>query len=518
MKKSVIFLMLINIIASIGINDIVASDKPNIIFLLSDDQRDNTFSAMGHEHIKTPNVDKLIKNGVWFNNTYIAEPVCSPSRVSLLTGMHERMHGVGFSSSYQLTEEQWEKTYPAILRKNGYFTSFIGKFGLEYYTFRGNANEKFDYWYGHDGWTKFFPKEHDSPSCKPYHNAEHDIITPIMSEVVNQFLDTVPGNQPFCLSVSLNVPHGSQTTSMYMGYDGWHDMTRPANENPKLTGHPLYGNLYRNIDVNVPDEVGTDPYLHIPQKILQQDLGRNKTYAYDYNKFSAREHHVRYYQTITGIDIFIGELMKKLAEKGWSENTIIIYASDHGLLMGEYGMGGKALLYDLTSKIPCFIYDPRLPEERKGAKVEKLVSSLDIPVTILDYAGIEAPPEMTGKSLVRLMKGTTTEWRDELFLESLFTLRDNPFCEGIRVGEWKYIRMFDGVNPYNESHLEFSNLTPDFEQLFYLTDDPGEKNNLINEYQDSILLDSMRTKVARYSSEMNKQRDEYKKTYKVKLK
>lgn len=516
-KTLPIFLLLSIFLSSIS-GYVSASEKPNIIFLLADDQRDNTFGAMGNEIVKTPNVDKLIENGVWFSNTYIAEPVCSPSRVSLLTGMHERMHGVGFSSSYQLTEEQWEKTYPAILRNNGYFTGFIGKIGIEYYTFRGNANKKFDYWYGHDGWTKFFPKEHDSPSCKPYHGAEHDIITPIMGEAIHHFLDSVPSVKPFCLSVSLNVPHGSQTTSMYMGYENWRKMTRPANENPKLTGHPVYGDLYRDANIRIPEEVGTNPYQHIPQHVLHQDSGRIKTYVYDYNRSSAKEHHIRYYQTITGIDKLVGDLVKKLKEKGMSDNTIIIYASDHGLLMGEYGMGGKALLYDLTSKIPCFIYDPRLPEARKGTKIEKLVSSLDIPVTILDYAGIEAPPEMSGSSLVQLMEGTTTDWRDELFLESLFTLRDNPFCEGIRIGDWKYIRMFDGVNPYNETHLEFSARSPDFEQLFDLSDDPDEKNNLINEYQHSAMLDSLRTKVARYSMEMNQQRENYKKTHKTRVK
>ena len=118
--------------------------KPNIIFLLSDDQRDNTFGAMGHPVLKTPNADKLIKKGVRFKNTYIAAPVCSPSRVSFFTGMYERIHGVGFSTKFQLTEDQWMQTYPQLLRSNGYYSGFVGKFGVEYYTFKGKASEKFD--------------------------------------------------------------------------------------------------------------------------------------------------------------------------------------------------------------------------------------------------------------------------------------------------------------------------------------------------------------------------------------
>ena len=116
--------------------------RPNIIFLLTDDQRDNSLGIMGHPWVETPNLDMLIKNGVRFSNAYIAEPTCSPSRTSLFTGMHERVHGVGFSSSYRLNEQQWSKTYPALLREHGYYTGFIGKFGIEYYTFRGQADSK----------------------------------------------------------------------------------------------------------------------------------------------------------------------------------------------------------------------------------------------------------------------------------------------------------------------------------------------------------------------------------------
>ncbi|MFW5831944.1 MAG: sulfatase-like hydrolase/transferase [Prolixibacteraceae bacterium] len=491
-------------------------NRPNIIFMLTDDQRDNTLGAMGHPILQTPAMDKLMQQGVRFSNTYIATPVCAPSRISLFTGMPERIHGVGFSSSYQITEEQWSKTYPAILRENGYYTGFVGKFGVEYYTFRGNADEKFDFWIGHDGWTKFFPKEYNNFSCDPYHGFDNDIITPIMGEALNQFLESTPSDKPFCLSVSFNVPHGSQTTSMYDGYEGWHDMLRPANENPKLTGHPVYDDLYRNTNIPLPEETAEDPYRFIPQFILDQDSGRkNQTYSYDYTRETCREHYIRYYQTITGLDKIIGEFISELENRGLMDNTIIIFASDHGLLMGEYGMGGKALLYDLSSKIPCFVYDPSLPEKKRGKTVDKLVSSLDIPATILKYAGVEKPEEMTGSSLIPLIHGAETEWREELFLESLFTLRDNPFCEGIRKGDWKYIRMYDGVVPFDESHLDFAGKKPAFEQLFNLKDDPGEKNNLIKEYENSELLKEFREKVSNYSVEINQKRSDYMKSHAV---
>jgi arylsulfatase A-like enzyme len=484
--------------------------RPNIIFLLTDDQRDNSFGFMGHPWVKTPNIDLLVKEGIRFSNTYIAEPTCSPSRVAIFTGMHERKNGIGFTSSYQLTEEQWEETYPALLRGAGYYTGFIGKFGVEYYVFRGRAFEKFDFWRGHDGWTKFFPKEFEGESCIPYHDAREEIITPIMGESINMFFNSLPADKPFCLSVSFNVPHGSQTTSMHTECEDWHSMMTPANENPKLKGHPIYDSLYRHTSFDIPEECAIDPYRFIPQEIMDQNAGRSTTYDYNYNLVSCREHHIRYYQTITGLDRVIGELVKSLEDRELKKNTVIIFASDHGLLMGEYGMGGKALLYDLTSKIPCFIIDPAIPDQMRGKTLDQLVSSLDIPPTILNYAGIDAPESMEGKSLISLMANNKLPWREEIFLENLYTGRDNPFCEGIRQGNWKYIRMYDGKVDYLEEDVDFRGRKPDFEQLFNLEKDPGEYHNLIGAYEGTAFLEDIRAKCKDYSNDLNRQRESYK--------
>ena len=173
------------------------------------------------------------------------------------------------------------------------------------------------------------------------------MITPIMGEAMGSFLNALPGDKPFCLSVSLNTPHGSQTTSMYEDYEDWRKMTRPANENPALQGTPYYDTLYRDIDIQIPEDTATDPYRYIPQFILDQDKGRKtQTYQYSYTRATNLEHHIRYYQTITGIDHTIGQFLKELEQRGLMDNTVIVYGSDHGLLMGEYGMGGKSLLYD----------------------------------------------------------------------------------------------------------------------------------------------------------------------------
>ncbi len=491
-----------------------AAERPNIIFLLTDDQRDNTLGAMGHPFVKTPNLDALMRDSVRFRNAYIATPVCAPSRVSYFTGMPERVHGVGFSSSYQLTEAQWEQSYPSMLRRAGYHTGFIGKFGVEYYTFKGRAHEKFDFWWGHDGWTKFLPKKHQSPSTIPYHTAKEDIITKIMGEAMASFLDGAPRDKPFCLSVSFNVPHGSQTTSMYTGYPEWHQMTRPANENPALMGSPFYDGLYRDIEIALPPDTATDPYRFIPKFILDQDKGRrSETYVYNYRIDTCREHHIRYYQTISGLDHVIGGLLADLRDRGLDQNTVILYGSDHGLLMGEYGMGGKELLLDLASKIPCFIHDPRVPKERRGQQRDELVSSLDYTRTILDYADVAAPAHMEGKSLRPMVEGRETSWRKELFLESLFTMRDNPFQEGLRTDCWKYIRMYDGIMKFKESDVDFAGRQPEFEMLFDLNSDAAERNNLASNPAYAAVIADLRAKTASESVLINQRREAFAKEF-----
>ena len=118
-------------------------------------------------------------------------------------------------------------------------------------------------------------------------------------------------------------------------------------------------------------------------------------------------------------------------------------------------------------------------------------------------------------SLKPLLADQPIQWRDELFLENLYTGRDTPFSEGIRRGKWKYIRMFDGVAPYKEQHIDFKGRKTDFEQLFDLSKDPEEKNNLIAELEESDVLNSLRSRCHELSEDQNRQREEYKETHKI---
>ena len=501
--------------------------RPNIIFVMADDQRENTYSAAGHPILKTPNIDWLAHNGVRFSNTYTAAPVCSPSRTSFLTGMYERKHGIGFGSAYQLTEEQWLQTYPALMQSNGYKTAFIGKIGIEYYTFRAQIASKFDHWYGHNGWTAFFPKKYpDYPSTLPYLNAEKDIITEIMSDGIREYLnkaaeDKEISHKPFILSVSLSTPHDSQAHSM-----GASDFKRaPSSENAELTNHPIYDKLFRDGSIAAHEDTGRDPYKFLPKNILDHSKGRARgLYSVYYKRDTNKEAHVRYFQMIQGIDKLMGEMIETLRVNNQLDNTVIIFSSDHGLHMGENGFGGKSLLTDVAAKIPFLLYDPRLTKKKRGQTIDKLISSLDITSTMLAYGNTEESEHMQGNSVLPLIDDNNAQWRDEIYLESLMSWRDNPIQEGVRKGDWKYIRYFRGNRykttdggmgnymVYKEEDLDFSNQTPIFESLVNLKDDPLEKVNLITNMKDSKTLQELRDKTKKYSEQQVSERIQFKKS------
>ena len=473
---------------------------PNLLFILSDDQRDNSFSGMGHPWVQTPNIDSLLAKGVRFSNAYIAEPTCKPSRASILLGNHQRVNRNGFSSTHKMNMKQWQDSYPALLQKSGYTTGYVGKWHIDNDGFE--ISSLFDYYNGHYSHGPFYFEHQNSDGTKK-------LVTTNRHHTDNalKFLRTEHDEKPFCLSISFATPHGSKIRKMHS------NVSESASLDERLKDHPIYGGKYRELDIAYPLQNPEDPYLHIPRNVLDQDKGRNKTYGYDYKPASNKEHLFRYYQMITEIDQMVGELVAELERQGLAENTVIVFASDHGLLLGEYGMGGKGLLYDLTSKIPCFVFDPMADAKQRGVTRKELVSSLDFPVTFLDYAGIKPGPFMTGRSLKPLIRGEETQWRKGLFLEQLYTGRDSPAQEGYTDGEWKYIRFHKLPHPYAQADVEKTGITPVFEMLFSLKNDPGELNNLVDKPEYKVKLEELRSKCENQLNMLLEKRKQYTKRY-----
>ena len=476
--------------------------RPNIILLLTDDQRADTLSIEGHSRVRTPNIDDLARSGVRFKNAFTVQPICAASRFAFFSGQYERTSGLGFNSPYEVNAAQWSNTYPALLREAGYYSGFIGKYGVQYYNLGRGIETQFDYWRGHDGWLPFFPKDlPENPSTAIYQSSKHDIVTEIMGELIADFLDRRPRHQPFLLSVSFSAPHNSIVSTMHpegaspdcnsyacrvMGY--------PSNSNPRLRGHPIYDELYRQPPPEPSADTGRDPFRFIPEGVIDHEA-RMKWYAYNYETTLQPEHLVRYYQTVSGIDKVIGDLRALLGAEGLEDNTVIIFSSDHGLLNGEYGTGGKALLYDLVAKIPLIIYDPRAAFADAGSTNKELVLNIDVPATIIALAGLETPNTMEGRSL--LAQETP---RQEVFLESLTVAEGNPFIEATRTQHWKYVRYFAArACPYREDDLDFTKSEPIFEQLFDLRNDPEERRNLASSSDHQNVLAHLQKRTSQHS-------------------
>lgn len=473
--------------------------RPNVIFLLTDDQRADAMGISGHPVLETPHLDRLARDGVHFTEAHVVAPVCMPSRTSFLNGQYERVHQIGFSSPNVLSDAQWDQTYAALLRQSGYHVGFVGKIGLQQYSFRGRPLERFDFWRGHDDWARFWPKEFKHLAI--YHDAGPDIVTPIMTESIERFLDQAPTDRPFMLSVSFSAPHGSISGSMLHTEEaGRTRMTLAADSHPRLGDHPVYGSLYRDRELAVPATFDDDTARHIPLDVHPRE-GRMETYSYSYaGEAVLREHKVRYYQLVHGIDRAVGELRQSLGQRGLADNTVIVFSSDHGLLMGEYAMGGKSVLYDLATRVPLIVYDPRRPETERGQSIDRLVLSIDVPATIVSYGGLDVPASMQGRDLRPLMADPEGEWRDEIFVESLFLMRTGPFMEAVRTSQWKYVRFFKSESSeYGEADVDFEGREPDFEQFFDLVNDPGEEQNLAADPDRQDLIDGFRTRCQAYS-------------------
>ncbi|MBT5901514.1 MAG: sulfatase-like hydrolase/transferase [Opitutaceae bacterium] len=498
----------------------LTAERPNIVFILTDDQRYETLGVTGDKFISTPHLDQLAADGVLFANASVNSAICTPSRACYFLGQYERRHGVNFNSGTAMAPEAWAESYPIKLREAGYFTGYVGKnhvpIGNQAYD-TGIIDNSFDYWYAGHGHLRFYPKERH----EIFRHAEADTQIEIVSEGVQSFLNSAdgfitgaksfldqrPDDQPFALSIALNLPHGSSTGTMQQ----------------KPTDPELYRTAYRDRlhELNLPSTYIAKDRITVPK------LPANVLYAnhrqVGYNEVDdpdeMKDLKIRETQTITGIDQFVGAIRDTLVKLGVADNTIIVFTSDHGIMHGEFGLGGKALNYETCLKVPLIIYDPRDPAAARGRRSMALTESVDIAPTLLDYAGVNAPDTMQGLSLRPLVDGRADDLRTSSFAENLWsTYFGNPRIESVRTKEWKYIRYF------KNDRTQFANVTketqyvvtasqadhyakwltasikgeqPVYEELFHLASDPKETTNLASRPAYAAKLAELRSECQR---------------------
>jgi arylsulfatase A-like enzyme len=428
--------------------------QPNIIFLLSDDQRYDALGMAGNRILQTHNLDSLARNGLYFTNACATSAICCVSRASILSGQYARRHNItDFYTNF--SEGAFEQTFPMLLKKAGYNIGFVGKFGVG----EDAPYQKYDYWEGFNGQGHYM--EHDAHG-KPIH------LLRLTDQHISKCIDKFAGKEePFFLQVSFKSPHA--------------DDNYPGGE--EFISDPAYNSFYNNVNWQLPEAAQPQYFNHFPKVFTANNEARNR-----WNKRFSSPNLISkslqgYYRLVHQMDDVIGNLLAQLRQKNIAKNTIIIFASDNGFYYGEYGFADKWFGSAPSIRIPMMVYDPR-PKSPRGVKSNAMALNIDIAATILQYAQIPQPLSMQGKPLPQLSQ---TDERKDFFYEHIWENPNTyiPSTEGVVGKRYKYMRYFKGAD---STHLIF-------EELYDAQNDPNEIHNLIDNPSWASVKDSLKNRL-----------------------
>jgi len=442
----------------------ISHGRPNIIFILTDDQRWDALGYAGNKIIRTPEMDKLAKEGAWFRKAFVTTPISAASRASILTGLHERTHGYTFEQG-PLKKAYMDISYPVLLKQHDYYTGFYGKIGVEY----EHADRLFDQ-------AEIYDRNDQYKDYRGYfyktigQDTVH--LTRYTGYQAHEFIKNAPIDKPFCLSLSFSAPHA-------------HD---PAPE--QYFWQEKSVNLYSEITIPRPLMTEDQYFKSLPKEVRE---GYNRTRWYwRYDIPEKYQHSMKgYYRMISEVDDEIGEIRELLEKKGIADNTVIIFMGDNGYFEGERQLAGKWLMYENSIRVPLMIYDPRAGQH---FDIEDMVLNIDIPSTILDLAGIERPEPYQGFSLMPyVIDGKHDEKRETILIEHLWELPQIPSSEGIRSDRWKYFRYRfidapEELYDLDNDSLEIHNLATDPKYDKVLQIFRKELKYRINQYYNAKLV------------------------------
>jgi arylsulfatase A-like enzyme len=426
------------------------NSRPNIVFILTDDQRWDALGFSGNPIIQTPEMDRLAVEGTYFENAFVTTPICAASRASILTGLYERTHGYTFGQG-DIKQLYMDQSYPVKLREGGYHTGFFGKFGVNYPGFSSLFDQGDDY----DRNGRF--KDRRGYFFK---TIEKDTVhlTRYTSQQAIDFIEQAPSDRPFMLSLSFSAPHAHDPAELQYFWS------------------PEFDDLYDEVTIPEPLMQEESYFLAQPEYVR---TGENRTrWHWRYDNPEKYQHSVKgYYRMISEIDAEIGKIRKTLEAKGLAENTVIILMGDNGYFLGERQLAGKWLMYDNSLRVPLIVFDPR---EKGGVRNTNFALNIDVPATILDYAGVSSPKSWQGVSLRSKELGE----RKEFLTEHLWQTPIIAPSEAIRTDRWKYFRYIND---------------PEREELYDLLVDPLEKNNLAANPKHQKTIEQLRNRLLELS-------------------
>ncbi len=425
----------------------------NFVVFLADDIRWDVIGVTGNRIIHTPNLDALAADSTLFTNNFVTTSICPTSRASILTGQYAHRHNV-WDFSTPLSHEEFQLSYPMLLRQAGYQTAFIGKWGLG----GPMPQYEFDYWRGFTGQGYYF----DPAGGRQEH------LTTIQGRQSVEFLEGINGSKPFCLTISTKAPHVQD------------DDPEPFKSDPR------FAHLYEEVTIPRPPTATEEHFNRLPA-FLQHSEGRRR-WKRLFSNDKLYQHSVKqYYRLITHLDEVVGKVVATLKKSDVYDKTCLVFTSDNGLLLGEHGLAGKWWAFEESIRIPLIIKPAVKPEVQR---VPAMTLNIDLYPTLLELAGLPQSKLSQGISLIPLMAGASNKIRNEWYYEHMFEQPGIAKSEGVRTDRYKYLRHID-----NQGKEEF---------LFDLYNDPFEENNLAGRVGYRRLLKLKRKKTTQMRIDFSK--------------
>jgi N-acetylglucosamine-6-sulfatase len=468
-----LLLFVLSFAACVGHVLATENQRPNVLFILTDDQRWDAVGIGSSKHLKTPHIDRLGHEGVYFKNSFCTTSLCSPSRASILSGLYAHQHGV----VNNFTEYPASlKSFPMVLQSSGYATAYIGKWHM------GEDNDEprpgFDWFVTHKGQGKYLDTEFNFNGTK--REVVKGYYTTVVTDMAEDWIRKRPANgQPWCLMLGHKAPH-----SFYYP-------------------EPKYEKAFENVRVPYPE---TAFMLDDKPAWIQSRLSTwHGIYGplFDWRKkfpdtspeavkdFEAMTR--AYWGTLISVDQSVGRLYELLRERGELDNTIIVFMSDNGILNGEHGMVDKRTAHEPSIRIVQVVRFPGLTPSTKPKIIEQQVLTLDIAPSLLELCAAPKLENIQGKSWVELVQRGDSSWRTSWLYHYNYEKQFpyTPNVRAVRTETWKY------------SHSPHGDGSPDRHkaELYNIEFDPEERYNLIDRPKYASVVQAMQAELIKVMHE-----------------
>jgi arylsulfatase A-like enzyme len=444
----------------------IPRDAPNILLIMTDDQRYDAMSIAGNKILRTPNIDRIGLEGIRFTEFFVTNSLCAPSRATFYTGLYSHSHGVLTNGSGEVNRNQGglrpeQITFMHLLQQAGYETALVGKWHLR------SDPSGFDQWIilpGGGGPYVDPPMTANGMKVK-FRGYADDIV----ADQTLFFLQNRAQERPFCLLMNFKAPHRNWIPAPRFAHAFEDiDIPLPRTFEDKLEGRP---DALRKTDMAIAD---------MPDF---KDRGVPETLPREERKKRNLQELVRnYYRTLLSVDENVGNVLEFLDKNDLTKNTVVIFTSDNGFFLGEHGLFDKRLMYEPSIRVPLLI---RYPGRIAAGSVEArdMVLNVDVAPTLLVLAGIPAPPSMQGRSFVPLLEGKQVPWRDA-FLYEFYEFPDADHCvrknRGVRTARWKLIQFWERPQEW---------------ELYDMQNDPDEIHNLAGRADHAKIMTDLRSRL-----------------------